>query len=78
VNYQEALQNIDYSKTHEKQRMKAMSLILQCYNKRFQLVKFELEVNKIKEYIDTVKRAAKESERREKALNAYLEGRKLT
>jgi len=70
VNYQEALQNIDYSKTHEKQRMKVMSLILQCYNKRFQLVKFELEVNKIKEYIDTVKRAAKESERREKALNA--------
>ena len=70
MNYQEALQNIDYSKRHEKQRMKVMSLILQCYNKRFQLVKFELEVNKIKEYIDTVKRAAKESERREKALNA--------
>ena len=59
------MHNIDYSKTHEKQRMKVISLIFQSYNKKFELVKFESEVNKIKEYIDTMKRAAKEIERRE-------------
>jgi hypothetical protein len=57
--------------------MKAISLILQCYNRRFELLKFEPEVNQIKEYIDTVKRAAKEIESREKALQDYLDGRKL-
>jgi len=64
--------------TYVKERMKTISLILQFYNGGFELLKFEPEVNQIKEYIDTVKRAAKEIESREKVLQAYLEGRKLT
>ena len=42
---------IDDPKTDQNERMKAKSLILQCYNRRFELVKFEPYVNKIKEYI---------------------------
>jgi hypothetical protein len=67
----------DNSKTEEKERMKAIAFIIQCYNKGLELLKYESEVNGIKEYIETVKRAAKQIERREKALQAYLEGRKL-
>jgi hypothetical protein len=36
------------------------------------------EVNGLKEYIDSVKKAEREINRKEKALQAYLEGRKLT
>ena len=58
--------------------MKAISLILQCYNRRFELLRLEPEVNEIKEYIDIVKKASKDIEMREKRLQAYLEERKLT
>jgi seryl-tRNA(Sec) selenium transferase len=57
-------------KTVQKERMKAISLILRCYNRRFELVKFEPEVNKLKEYIDNVNKSAKEIARREKASQA--------
>ena len=46
---------------------------MQCDNRRFELVKIEPDINEIKEYIDTVKRAAKEIERREKSLERALE-----
>lgn len=55
-----------------------MSLILLCYNKRLELLNFESQFNEFKEYIDSVTKAEKEISRREKALQAYLEGRKLT
>ena len=58
--------------------MKAISLILQCYNRRFELLRLEPEVNQIKEYIDTVKKASKDIEMKEKRIQAYLEGRRLT
>ena len=58
--------------------MKAISLILQCYNRRFELLRLDPEVNQIKEYIDTVKKASKDIEMKEKRIQAYLEGRKLT
>ena len=35
-------------RTNEKQRMKALSIIAQCYNKRFELVKIEPDVNETK------------------------------
>ena len=58
--------------------MKAISIILQCYSKRSELLNIEPEVNGLREYIDSVKKAEKEINRREKALQVYLEGRKLT
>jgi predicted transcriptional regulator len=69
---------VDHSKTDDKERMKAISLILQCYNRRFELLKLEPQVNDVNNYIDAVKKAEKDISRREKALQAYLEGRKLT
>jgi hypothetical protein len=42
-----------------------------------QLLQFEPEVIELKEYIDIVKRATKDIDRREKSLQAFLEGRKL-
>jgi hypothetical protein len=69
---------VDNSKAEQKERIKAMSLILQCYSKRLELLNFENQFNEYKEYFDSVKKAEKEINRREKALQAYLEGRKLT
>ena len=58
--------------------MKAISIIIQCYNKRLDLLNFEPQVNDLKEYIDTIKREAKDIDRREKALEDYLKKQKLT
>jgi predicted transcriptional regulator len=69
---------VDDSKAGKKERIKAMSLILQCYNKRLELLNLENEFDKYKEYFDSVKKAEKDIHRREKALQAYLEGTKLT
>ena len=69
---------MDDPKAEQKERMKAISIILQCYGKRLELLNLEPEVNGLKEYIDSVKRAENDIKRREKALQAYLEGRKLT
>jgi hypothetical protein len=54
--------------------MKAVSLILQCYNSRLEL-EIESDFNEIKEYNDTVKKAEKNIEMKEDVLQAYLEGR---
>ena len=69
---------VDDSKAGKKERIKAMSLILQCYNKRLELLNFENQFDKYKEYFDSVKKAEKDLHGREKALQVYLEGRKLT
>jgi hypothetical protein len=34
--------------------MKGISLILQCYNRKFELVKTEPDVNQIKEYTESI------------------------
>jgi predicted transcriptional regulator len=69
---------VDDSKAGKRERIKAMSLILQCCNKRLELLNFESQFDKYREYFDSVKKAEKDINRREKALQAYLEGRKLT
>jgi hypothetical protein len=69
---------VDDHKSDQKERMKAMSIILQCYDKRFQLLNGEHTINAVREYIGEVVKADKEISRREKALQAYLEEKKLT
>jgi predicted transcriptional regulator len=69
---------VDESKAGNKEKIKAMSLILQCYNKRIELLNFENQFDKYKEYFDSVKKAEKDINRREKALQANLQARKLT
>lgn len=69
---------VDDSKAGKKEKIKAMSFILQCYNKRLELLNFENRFNEHKEYFDSVRKREKEINRREKALQAYLEDKKLT
>ena len=69
---------IDSPKAEQKEKIKAMSLVLQCYNKRLELLNFENQFNEYEQYFDSVNKAEKEINRRENALKAYLEGRKLT
>ena len=69
---------VDDPKADQKERMKAISIILQCYDKRLELLISEPKANEIREYIEGVKKAEKEISRREKALQVCLEERKLT
>ena len=69
---------VDDTQADQKERMKAMSIILQCYDKRLDLLNSEPTIDAVREYIERVKKAEEEISRREKALKAYLEERKLT
>jgi predicted transcriptional regulator len=69
---------VDDPQADQKERMKAMSIILQCYDKRLDLLNSEPTVDAVREYIERVKKAEKEISKREKALQVYLEERKLT
>lgn len=69
---------VDDPRADQKERMKAISIVLQCYGKRLELLRKEPQVNGMREYIESVKKTEKEVNRRERALQAYLEGRKLT
>jgi hypothetical protein len=69
---------VDDPQADQKERMKAMSIILQCYDKRLDLLNSEPTVDAVREYIERVKKAEEEISRREKALQVYLEERKLT
>jgi hypothetical protein len=53
-------------------------LILQCYNRRFELVRFERQVNEIKEYVDSNIKIGKELHVKEKVLEEHREGTKLS
>lgn len=43
---------VDDPKIDQKEKMKAISLILQCYNKRLDLLNFEPEVNELREILN--------------------------
>jgi predicted transcriptional regulator len=69
---------VDDSKTEHRERMKAISLIMQCYDKRLELLSLEPQVNNLKEYIDNVMNKERELSAKEKILEAHREGRKLS
>jgi hypothetical protein len=69
---------VDDPQGDQKERMKALSIILQCYDKRPDPLTSEPTVDAVREFIERVKKAEKEISRREKALQVYLEERKLT
>ena len=53
------MNTIDDSKTHEKERMKAMSLIMQCYNNRSDLLNIQPDANELEEHTESVTREKK-------------------
>jgi predicted transcriptional regulator len=76
---------IDNPKIEVKEKMKAIKLVLYCYNMRFSLIDSEPLVNdffnrekKVKSDTEANKLREEEIARREKALEAYLAARKLT
>jgi predicted transcriptional regulator len=76
---------IDNPKIEVKERMKAMNLIMDCYYMRSKLLKSEAINKEFLDYIEKVKRdeetntlREQEISRKEKALQDYLDARKLT
>jgi predicted transcriptional regulator len=76
---------IDNPKIEVKERMKAMNLIMHCYYMRSKLLKSEAINKEFLDYIEKVKRdeehnrlREQEISRKEKALQDYLDARKLT
>jgi hypothetical protein len=76
---------IDNPKIEVKERMKAMNLMLQCYNMRARLIGSGVFIKEFSDYADKVKHdeedvkiREQEIARREQALQAYLERKKLT
>jgi hypothetical protein len=46
---------VDEPKTHSKEKIKAISLIMQCYNNKFVLINLEPIVKEMKRYLDETK-----------------------
>ncbi|MGH9964810.1 MAG: hypothetical protein ACRD5E_08290 [Nitrososphaeraceae archaeon] len=69
---------IDDPRVQVKERTKAMKLILECYKIRFQLIDSEPFVKDFYQHGEQIKTMEQDISRRERALKAYLEGRKLT
>ena len=76
---------IDNPKIEVKEKIKAIKLTLYCYNMRFSLIECELLIKdfynyaeKVKSDKETNKVREEEITRREKALQDYLDARKLT
>ncbi len=69
---------VDDAKTDYKERMKAMSLIMQCYDKKLELLNLEPEINNYKEYVDGIINKENELLVKEKMLDAHREGTKLS
>ena len=46
---------VDEPKTHFKEKIKAISLIMQCYNNKFVLINLEPIVKEMKRYLDETK-----------------------
>lgn len=69
---------IENPKTAQKEKIKSISILTHCYDKRFGLLEMEPKVNQLAQFINQVLQKEKDVIRREKALQAYLEGRRLT
>lgn len=69
---------VDDVKTEHNVKIKAMSLIVQCYNEKLNLLELEPEVNNNDEYIDNIMAKEKELLLKEKMLEAHREGTKLS
>lgn len=55
---------IDNPKAEQRERIKAISIIVQCYTKRLELRNVEPQVNGLKEYVYSVKNAERECGKR--------------
>ncbi len=68
---------VDDSKAGKRERIKAMSLILQCYNKRLELLDFENRFNEHKEHFDSVTEGGKRNKEKRKSIAGLSRRKKI-
>ena len=59
---------VDDPQTDQKERMKAMSIILHCYDKRLDLLNSEPTVDAVREYTERVKKAEKRNKQERESI----------
>ena len=69
---------VDDNRTNVKSRLKAMSVIKECYNHKIEMLGTDRILNQMNTMYQQMLVKEKEIKRREIALKAFLEGRKLT
>jgi hypothetical protein len=69
---------VDDNRTNEKSRLKAMSVIQECYKYKTEMLETESRLNQMNNVYKQMLVNEKELTRRENALKTFLEGRKLT
>jgi hypothetical protein len=69
---------VDDNRTNVRSRLKAMSVIKECYKYKMEMLGTENTLNQMNNLYEQVLVKEKELTRRENALKAFLEGRKLT
>jgi predicted transcriptional regulator len=69
---------VDDNRTNVKSRLKAMSVIRECYKYKTEMLGTEQKLNQMNTLYQQMLMKEKDITKREKALKAFLEGRKLT
>ena len=69
---------VDDNRTNVKSRLKAMSVIKECYKYKTEMLGTEQTLNQMNSLYQQMLVKEKDLTKRENALNAFLEGRKIT
>ena len=69
---------IDDNRTNVRSRLKAMTVIKECYKYKMEMLGTERTLNQINNMYQQMLVKKKDITKRENALKAFLEGRKLT
>ena len=69
---------IDDNRTNVRSRLKAMTVIKECYKYKMEMLGIEITLNQINNMYQQMLVKKKDITKRENALKAFLEGRKLT
>ena len=69
---------VDDNRTNARSKIKAMSVIKECYKYKMEMLGTERTLNQMNSIYQQMLMKEKDITKRENALKAYLEGRKLT
>jgi predicted transcriptional regulator len=68
---------LDDPRSDQKEKLKAASLIIECSDKRFNLLKIDPQLHELQQYTDSIIKKEKQLNAKEKILEAFREGTKL-
>jgi predicted transcriptional regulator len=69
---------IDDPKSDQKEKLKAASLIIECSDKRFNLLKIDPQLSALQQYTESIIKKEKQLDAKEKILEAFRQGTKLS